>query len=56
MGDMADDLCTQELTYYYDHLAGHVAFPADGCPYCEEEDAQEEKGAQQASRVDPEAR
>lgn len=38
MGDMADAMIEEGMDQWYDHLAGHVAFPADNCPYCEEED------------------
>jgi len=38
MGDIADALIDEGLTLYCDHLAGHPAFPADFCPYCEDED------------------
>jgi hypothetical protein len=41
MGDMADDLIEQGQELYWDHLAGHPRF--DGpCPYCEDEDDEEE--------------
>ena len=45
MGDMADYLTDEQdeqEDLYFDHLAGHVAFPCDHCPYCEEEDKQVE--------------
>lgn len=37
MGDMADWDVEQGEEQYYDHLAGHKKFPADYCPYCEED-------------------
>ena len=36
MGDYADYLTDDQEDLYFDHLAGHVAFPCDYCPYCEE--------------------
>ena len=41
MGDMADYLTEQENDMYMDHVAGHPAFETDGCPYCDEEDRDE---------------
>ena len=38
MGDMADAYTETQEDLYFDHLAGHVAFPGDHCPYCDEEE------------------
>jgi len=38
MGDIADHLTEQEEDVWFDHLAGHINYPADFCPYCENED------------------
>ncbi len=37
MGEHADNLTDDNEDLYFDHLAGHPAFPCDNCPYCEEE-------------------
>ena len=38
MGDVADAYTEEQEDLYFDHLAGHVAFPCGHCPYCEEEE------------------
>ena len=41
MGDQADAYTDEQEDLYFDHQAGHVAFPCDYCPYCDEEEAKE---------------
>ena len=43
MGDMADWINEQGEDDYYDHLNGHKNFPADNCPYCNEEEKKGKK-------------
>jgi hypothetical protein len=51
MGEHADYLIEEQEDLYFDHLAGHVAFPADHCPYCEAEYA-EASGTEEEQRDD----
>lgn len=38
MGDEADYLTEQGEDMWFDHLAGHLSFPPEDCPYCDLEE------------------
>ena len=50
MGDMADAYTEEQEDLYFDHLAGHVAFPCDHCPYCDEEERKRVEAEYSGSR------
>ena len=43
MGDIADNLTEQGEDMYFDHVHGHHHFPPEDCPYCYEENSNEQK-------------
>jgi len=49
MGEHADYLTEDQEDLYFDHLAGHIAFPCNYCPYCEEEYKAEKKKEKQSN-------
>lgn len=43
MGDIADEEIDAGIEMYYDHTHGHHCFRPEDCPYCAEEDEDDEE-------------